>query len=177
MPARGYDKAKPPAEVHAAMSALGFDRHAVRGHGIGALACTHRSAVALLAMLDAAMPGWSEGEANAATSAPRHLAFHQRRALPERLLFGREHDHVSTFISDRAFPVDHRNALTWKLAIRVPALGGEHDYGSRMVAMLEEFASDVSGGSIAGRAHWLPEERPAETTDALIRFLTGAGRQ
>ncbi len=40
--------------------------------------------------------------------------------------------------------------------------------------MPEEFASDVSGGGIAGCARWLPEERPAETADALIRFLTGA---
>jgi hypothetical protein len=32
-----------------------------------------------------------------------------------------------------------------------------------MVSMLEEFASDVSGGSIANCGHWLPEERPVET--------------
>jgi hypothetical protein len=37
--------------------------------------------------------------------------------------------------------------------------------------MLEEFAENVSGGSIAACAHWLPEERPAEVTDAFIEFL------
>jgi hypothetical protein len=38
---------------------------------------------------------------------------------------------------------------------------------------LEEFAENVSGGSIAGCAHWLPEERPAETADAVLKFLVG----
>ena len=74
----------------------------------------------------------------------------------------------------RAFPTDHRNALAWKrekLAVPVLALGGEHNYGCGMIPMLEEFASDVSGGSIAGCAHWLAEEGPTETADALIRFL------
>jgi pimeloyl-ACP methyl ester carboxylesterase len=40
-----------------------------------------------------------------------------------------------------------------------------------MIAMLEEFASDVSGGSIADCAHWLAEERPNEITDAILAFL------
>jgi pimeloyl-ACP methyl ester carboxylesterase len=74
----------------------------------------------------------------------------------------------------RAFPVDHENALAWKrekLTIPVLGLGGEHSYGSQSVSMLEEFATDVSGGSIADCAHWLPEERPAETTDAVLKFL------
>ena len=200
------------ADIHAAMGTLGFDRYAVCGHDIGAmvalaLACTHRQAVTRLAILDASMPGWSNWEANAASPGLWHFAFHQKRDLPERLIFGREHDYVSTFISDRAFdhsahtaedmrvfadamaqpgntrgglewyrafPIDHRNALGWKqekLAMPVLALGGEHNYGTRMVAMLEEFASNVSGGSIPGCAHWLPEERPTETADALVRFL------
>lgn len=75
----------------------------------------------------------------------------------------------------RAFPADHRNAQAWKrekLRIPVLALGGEHNYGDTIVAMLAEFAETVSGGSIPGCAHWLPEERPIETTDALLAFLT-----
>ncbi len=74
----------------------------------------------------------------------------------------------------RAFPMDHANALAWKrhpLMIPVLALGGEHRWGPKIVAMLEEFAADVSGGSIAECGHWLPEERPAETSDAMLRFL------
>ena len=211
-PQGGYDKVTLAADVHGVMQALGFTRYAVCGHDIGAmvalaLACTQRGAVTRLAVLDASQPGWSGWEANCAKPALWHFAFHQKRDLPERLLFGREYDYVSTFIADRAFdhgahtiedmqvfasalaqpgntrgglewyrafPADHRTAQAWKqqkLSIPVLALGGEHNYGASIVAMLEEFASDVSGGSIAGCGHWLPEERPTETTDALIEFL------
>lgn len=211
-PQGGYDKVTMAADVHGVMQALGFERYAVCGHDIGgmvavALACTHRSAVTHLAVLDVSQPGWSGWEANCAKPALWHFAFHQKRDLPERLLFGREYDYVSTFISDRAFdhgahsiedmhvfanalaqpgntrgglewyrafPTDHRNAQSWKqvkLSIPVLALGGEYNYGSAIVAMLEEFASHVSGGSIAGCGHFLPEERATETTDALVEFL------
>ena len=136
-----------------------------------------------------------------------HFAFHMKRDLPERLLFGREYDYVSTFIFDRAFdhgahaiedleefavpwlqpgnargglewyrafPVDHANALAWKrepLAIPVLALGGDHRYGPTIVAMLEEFATDVSGGSVTDCAHWLPEERAAENSGRRSQVL------
>lgn len=211
-PHDGYDKATMAADVHGVMLALGFERYAVCGHDIGAmvalaLAFTHRRAVTRLAVLDASQPGWSGWEANCAKPGLWHFAFHQKRDLPERLLFGREYDYVSTFIADRAFDhsahtvddlqvfatalaqpgntrgglewyrafsTDHCNAQAWKqekLSIPVLALGGEHNYGPTIVAMLEEFAENVSGGSIADCAHWLPEERPAETADALIEFL------
>jgi len=42
---------------------------------------------------------------------------------------------------------------------------------SSEVAMLEEFATDVSSGSIVDCAHWLPEERPVETADTVLKFL------
>jgi pimeloyl-ACP methyl ester carboxylesterase len=211
-PQGGYDKASLAADVHGVMETLGFDHYAVCGHDIGAmvalaLACTHRQAVDHLAVMDAPLPGWSQWEATFADPKVWHFAFHMKRDLPERLLFGREYDYVSTFIFDRAFdhsshdlddlqefarslaqpgntrgglewyrafPVDHANALEWKrepLAMPVLALGGEHRYGPRMIAMLEEFASDVSGGSIADCAHWLAEERPNEITDAILAFL------
>ena len=76
----------------------------------------------------------------------------------------------------RAFPVDHENALVWKqepLAIPVLALGGEHSYGQGIVSMLQEFGPDVTGGVVAECGHWLPEERPAEVTEQLLRFLSG----
>ena len=67
-------------------------------------------------------------------------------------------------------------ALAWKrepLTIPVLALGGEHSYGRQIVSMLQEFAPDVTGGGVAGCGHWLPEERPVETADALLTFLAG----
>jgi pimeloyl-ACP methyl ester carboxylesterase len=76
----------------------------------------------------------------------------------------------------RAFPADHAAALAWEaraLGHTRPRLGREHRYGPKIVAMLEEFATDVSGGSIANCAHWLPEERPAEPAAAILKFLAG----
>jgi pimeloyl-ACP methyl ester carboxylesterase len=212
-PPDGYEKINLAADVHGVMAALGFATYAVCGHDIGAmvalaLACTQRGAVTRLAVLDAPLPGWSQWEANLADPKVWHIRFHMKRDLPERLLFGREYDYVSTFIFDRAFdfgaftpedlevfarafaqpgntrgglewyrsfPVDHANALAWKsekLTIPVLALGGEHRYGARMVPMLEEFATNVSGGSIADCGHWVAEERPAETVAALLGFLS-----
>ena len=43
--------------------------------------------------------------------------------------------------------------------------------------LLEEFASSVSGGSVADRAHWLLEERPDLTTHAILKFLADRPRQ
>lgn len=80
----------------------------------------------------------------------------------------------------RAFPTDHANGLAWKetpLTIPVLALGGEHRYGTRMVPMLQEFANDVSGGSISDSAHWVAEERPAAVTRALLDFLNSEGQR
>lgn len=74
----------------------------------------------------------------------------------------------------RAFPRDHADALDWKrqpLAIPVLGLGGDRRWGPEIVAMLQEFAADVRGGSIRDCMHWLPEERPAETAEQLLAFL------
>ncbi len=79
----------------------------------------------------------------------------------------------------RAFPVDHENALIWKrqpLTIPVLALGGEHSYGLQIVSMLQEFGPNVTGGSVAGCGHWMPEERPTEVTEQLLRFCRIDGR-
>lgn len=211
-PQSGYDKASLAEDVHGAMAVLGFSRYAVCGHDIGAmvalaLAFTHRESVTRVAILDAPMPGWSQWEANFADPMVWHFAFHMKRDLPERLIYGREFDYVSTFFADRtynhgalpveeveiyarsmaqpgktrgglewyrAFPVDHANALDWKrspLTIPVLALGGDHRWGPKIVAMLEEFAGNVSGGSIQDCGHWMAEERPAETADALLKFF------
>lgn len=215
-PLGGYDKATLADDVHVAMQALGFERYAACGHDIGAmvalaLAFKHRDALTHLAVLDAPMPGWSGWEDNLTHSKVWHFAFQMKRDLPERLIYGREFDYVSTFMFDRAFdhgaikhedieifaralaqpgntrgglewyrafPADHANGLAWKetpLTVPVLALGGEHRYGARMVPMVQEFATHVSGGSISDCGHWVPEERPVEVTQALIAFLGSAG--
>lgn len=211
-PPDGYDKATLAADVHGVMTALGHERYAVCGHDIGgmvalALAVKQREAVSHLAVLDVPVPGWSRWEALFSNPRVWHFSFHMKRDLPERLIYGREYDYVSTFIFDRAFdhgahdhadievfaralaqpgrtrgglewyrafPRDHAEALGWKrepLAMPVLGLGGDGRWGPDIVGMLEEFAQDVRGGSIKDCLHWLPEERPAETTEQLLAFL------
>ncbi|MET3726408.1 alpha/beta fold hydrolase [Sphingomonas trueperi] len=75
----------------------------------------------------------------------------------------------------RTLDADHEAALAYKkqpLEMPVLALGGEQRFGARMVPMLEEFATNVTGGEIARCSHYVADERPAEVAAALIDFLT-----
>jgi hypothetical protein len=40
-----------------------------------------------------------------------------------------------------------------------------------MAEIAREFATDVTGRSVADTNHWLPEERPVETAVAVLKFL------
>jgi len=74
----------------------------------------------------------------------------------------------------RNLAADHAAALDYKqhpLEIPVLGLGGEHRFGAHMVPMLQEFASNVTGGSIARCSHYVADERPEEVAAALIDFL------
>jgi pimeloyl-ACP methyl ester carboxylesterase len=210
-PLQGYDKATLAQDVHEVMTALGHERYAVCGHDIGGMvalaqAATHRDAVTHLAVLDVPLPGWSEWQATCARL--WHFGFHMNRDLPERLIHGREHDYVSTFIAERiydhgnydpadveifaralalpgrtrgamewyrSFPADHAAALEWKkqpLEMPVLALGGDQRFGAQMVPMLEEFASNVSGGAIKRCSHYVADEQPGEVAAALIQHFS-----
>lgn len=49
-----------------------------------------------------------------------------------------------------------------KVQVPVVALGGERAQGDRVMQMLQLVASDVSGGTVDGCGHFLPEEAPGE---------------
>lgn len=109
-PQGGYDKASLAADGHALMLALGHSRYAVCGHDIGAMvaqaqASLFRYHVSHLAVLDTPLPGWSRWEQLFADPKLWHWAFHRKADLPERLIYGREYDYISTFLFDRVF--DH----------------------------------------------------------------------
>jgi hypothetical protein len=46
--------------------------------------------------------------------------------------------------------------------------------GSLMPSMMNELAVNVTGVIFQETAHWIPEERPAALTEAVLRFLNGA---
>lgn len=109
-PQGGYDKASLAEDGHALMLALGHSRYAVCGHDIGAMvahaqASLYREHVSQLAVLDTPLPGWSRWEQLFADPKLWHWSFHGKADLPERLIYGREYDYISTFLFDRVF--DH----------------------------------------------------------------------
>src|SRR3546814_11448160 len=74
----------------------------------------------------------------------------------------------------RALAADHAAALAYKkqpLEMPVLGLGGDQRFGAQMVPMLKEFATNVTGGSIARCSHYVADERPDEVAAALIAFL------
>ena len=59
------------------------------------------------------------------------------------------------------------------LPMPVLALGGDSSWGrgTEPLSCLGFFADDVSGGTITGAGHWLPEEAPDEVAARLRAFL------
>jgi pimeloyl-ACP methyl ester carboxylesterase len=50
-------------------------------------------------------------------------------------------------------------------------LGGEKSLGNELPAQMKLVANDVTVVVLKGTGHWISEERPKETTDALMNFL------
>jgi pimeloyl-ACP methyl ester carboxylesterase len=58
-----------------------------------------------------------------------------------------------------------------KLTIPVLAIGGEKSLGDVLAQQMKSAASDVTAVVLKDTGHWVLEERPKETTDALLQFL------
>ena len=61
-----------------------------------------------------------------------------------------------------------------KLTIPVLGLGGDSAWGrgTEVVELLNRVAKDVSGGQIQKCGHFIPEEQPEATADALLQFFS-----
>lgn len=76
----------------------------------------------------------------------------------------------------RAFFADHeqnRQSMETKLAMPVLTIGGDISKatGDTMLKAMQGAATNVSGGSLAGCGHYLPEECPQEVTQRILDFL------
>lgn len=50
-------------------------------------------------------------------------------------------------------------------------IGGEKSRGDALAREAKKVANDVKMVLLKGSGHWVLEERPKETTEALIKFL------
>jgi pimeloyl-ACP methyl ester carboxylesterase len=58
-----------------------------------------------------------------------------------------------------------------KLTIPVLSIGGEKSLGNQLAHQMRLVANDVTVIVLKNTGHWISEERPKETTDALVKFL------
>ena len=58
-----------------------------------------------------------------------------------------------------------------KLTMPVLSIGGEKSLGDALAQQMKLVASDVTVVVVKGSGHWIMEERPKETTEALVKFL------
>ena len=60
-----------------------------------------------------------------------------------------------------------------RLSMPVLAIGGDKANGDALARQMRLVASDVTAVVLKDTGHWVMEERPAETADALMKFLRG----
>jgi pimeloyl-ACP methyl ester carboxylesterase len=58
-----------------------------------------------------------------------------------------------------------------KLTVPVLSIGGEKSLGNQLAEQMKLVATDVTVVVLKDTGHWILEERPKETTDALVKFL------
>ena len=58
-----------------------------------------------------------------------------------------------------------------KLTMPVLSIGGEKSLGNELAAQMKMVAEKVTVTVLPNTGHWILEERPRETTEALVNFL------
>jgi len=58
-----------------------------------------------------------------------------------------------------------------KLTASVLSIGGEKSLGNELAEQMKLVATDVTVVVLKNTGHWILEERPKATTDALVKFL------
>jgi pimeloyl-ACP methyl ester carboxylesterase len=111
---------------------------------------------------------WNEFSANPANfdeASRQHYA--ALYALP-----GAMHGGFSQFAAFDQDVIDDRALLAkGKLAMPVLAIGGEKSFGPTMATVARAAATDVTQVVIPASGHWLMEEQPVATSDAIVAFL------
>ncbi len=58
-----------------------------------------------------------------------------------------------------------------KLTMPVLSIGGDKSLGEALAAQMKLVATDVTVVIVHNSGHWMLEEQPKQTTDALVNFL------
>jgi pimeloyl-ACP methyl ester carboxylesterase len=84
---------------------------------------------------------------------------------------GRMHSGWAYFVSFQQAAKDFAELSQTKLAMPVLAIGGEKANGEVLGQQMKIVASDATMVVLKDTGHWVLEENPKETTDALMKFL------
>jgi pimeloyl-ACP methyl ester carboxylesterase len=85
---------------------------------------------------------------------------------------GAMHAAFAQFRAIRQDAVDNEASSKNRLTMPVLAVGGEKSFGNNEAIVMRNAADNVTEVVIAGAGHWLMEEAPVETTQAIRRFMT-----
>ena len=82
------------------------------------------------------------------------------------------HAGFSQFAAFDQDAIDDRALLArGKLTMPVLAIGGEKSFGPTMATVARAAATSVTQVVIPASGHWLMEEQPEATSDAIVAFL------
>jgi len=84
---------------------------------------------------------------------------------------GRMHAGWTYFASWPQLAKDFAQLSQTKLTMPVLSIGGEKSLGNELAAQMKLVANDVTIVVLKDTGHWISEERPKETTEALMNFL------
>jgi pimeloyl-ACP methyl ester carboxylesterase len=84
---------------------------------------------------------------------------------------GRMHAGWAYFVSFQQAAKDFAQLSKTRLTMPVLAIGGDKSLGEVLGQQMKLVASDVTVVVLKNAGHWVMEEQPKETTDALTKFL------
>ena len=111
---------------------------------------------------------WNDFAADKTRSIPEaeRKAYTEAYARPGRMRAG-----WAYFVSFPKAAKDFAELSRTKLTMPVLVIGGEKALGEVLGQQTKLVASDVTVVVLKGTGHWVLEENPKETTDALLKFL------
>ena len=111
---------------------------------------------------------WNDFAADKNHSIPEadRVAYTAAYARPGRMRAG-----WAYFVSFQQAAKDFAELSQTKLTMPVLAIGGEKANGNVLGHQMKIVASDATMVVLKNTGHWVLEENPKETTDALMKFL------